>query len=340
MAESNLTLVLPPFLFAGDDSGCFSDALAANSASLKSFRKFFGRGERQHFDEQSMVLCESFGNNFQSTADIPVATLRASGNGFDSGTGYWLCAEPVHLHPDLDHVVLFDKEHFELSKLELSGLLESLKPLFEEEKIEVCQGDDMTVYLRLLDVPQVNFTPLDDVVGKNILPFMPSGDEAAKWTLLANEIQMMMSQSDVNRQREEQGQSTINGLWFWGGGFLTPRKYDQEFDRVWSDNPFIRGLANFKGIKVKPSLQGFNELEPGLRALVSVTCDGSDQEKYLSMLLDLDEQWIAPALNAIKKGELECFTLVSGHSRVDINKKLLGRFWKRSAGAKDLIAWL
>lgn len=340
MAESNLTLVLPPFFFADDKKARFAESLTANAAALKNLRKLIGRGEHEHIDDQALALCQLFGTYFQDTADIPIATLKASGNGFDSSTGYWLCAESVHLHPDLDHVVLFDKSQFELSHNELAGLVEGLKPLFEEEKIEVWQGDDMTLYLRLLDVPKVDFTPLEKVSGNNILPFMPEGDDAAKWSQLLNEIQIQLSQNEVNEYRENTGQLTVNGLWFWGGGFLTPRKYDQEFDRVWSDNPFIRGLANFRGIKVKPSVEGFSKIDTGERTLVSVAADKLEKGEHSSALLDIENNWVTPALNAIKKGELEHLTLILGHMRVGINNKLLGRFWKRSASANDIAACL
>ena len=340
MAESHLTLVLPPLILADTEAEQFASSLAQAQGSLPGLRKAISRGDRERFSNQSVALCHLFGFDFDNLHDIPVATLRASGNGFDSSTGYWLCADPVHLHPDLDHVVLFDKQHFKLSANELSHLVEGIKELLVDSGIETWIGHDLSLYFRLEDIPAVNFTPLSEVVGKNILPYLPEGEDAAKWTLLSNEIQMQLTQNKVNEQREHEGEVAINGLWFWGGGFLLPKRYDRQFDTVMSDDVFIKGLANFRDISLASTQKHFSDIALERKTLVCAGTNSESPEEYLKTLLEVEQNWLSPALAALKKKQLGSLTLFSGNMRISLNRKSLGRFWKRTPTAKELLAWL
>jgi len=339
-ADSTLTLVLPPCSIPETDQPLFAEQLSRHASELKNIRTLFARGQREASAAQATALGHCFGFNFQSVDDIPFATLMAAGNGIDSSTGYWLCAEPVHLQPDLDHVVLFDHYSFELSQLELSHLLEDIKPLLTESGIEPHVGDDHIIYLRLGDVPQAQFTAIHDVVGKNILPFMPGGEQASKWSLLANEIQMLMTQSDTNTQREQRGELPVNGLWFWGGGFLSPQRYAQQYDEVFSVDPLARGLANFRGITANATDKDFADVDLGRRTLISLGAPTREPEHCMDMLLNIERNWLTPAFQALKKGTLGTLVVLGDHGWVSMNKKALGRFWKRPLAVKDLVECL
>ena len=110
MAASNLTLVLPPLLFSDYEHSQFIALLNENAKSLSHLRRVFSRCAHQSFAAQEIILTELFGLPYSDIKELPLAAITAMGSGFDAATGYWFYAEPVHLHPDLDHVLLFARD--------------------------------------------------------------------------------------------------------------------------------------------------------------------------------------------------------------------------------------
>ena len=330
MAASNLTLVLPPLSFSAPENVQFISLLEQNAKSLAALRCVLSRGERQSFVSQELMLIELFGLPYRSTDELPLAAIMAMGSGFDAATGYWLHAEPVHLHPDLDHVLLFDRSEFELAKHELGQLIEELQELFEESGLSIHFGKQNNLFIRSNDEPKVLFSPLQEVLGKNILQHLPEGKDSAQWRLLQNELQMQMTQSTVNHRREESGVMTVNGLWFWGGGYLARAKFQRCYDHVVARSLFVAGLARMTDAVIENKIEHFKDINLSKKTLVAIESAEKTPETSLAMLLGFEQQWLSPALAALKKGEITNLTLLVGKTKTTITKKQLKRFWKRN----------
>jgi len=339
VAASNLTLVLPPLSFSDAENHQFKSLLNDNTKALSSLRNILVRGENDSYDAQEIILTELFGLPYKDINELPIAAITAMGSGFDAATGYWLHADLVHLHPDLDHVLLFDSGHFELAKNELGQLVEELQELLEESELTPCFGQKNNLFIRTHDEPKAKFSSLTDVTGKNILQHLPEGEDSAQWRLLQNEIQMQMTQSVVNQRREEKGAMTVNGLWFWGGGYLLRGKYKRCYETVMSNQLFVTGLASMTDAIMDKKISSFADIDN--KTLVTI-----EQNKAVTpalsvaMLLEFEREWLKPALAGIKSGELESLTVVTGKTKTVLTKKMYKRFWKRSAKTSALLNWL
>lgn len=340
MAVSNLTLVLPPLSLAAAESKLFSEKLTKKEKSLKSLRKIFSRGKKETVDSQPIALANLFTLPYSEPDTFPIAAIMAFGAGLDASTGYWLCAEPVYLHPDLDHVLLFDKNTFELPKHELAQLVSEIDEMLLENEITTHHGHQQSLFFRTADKSEAVFTPIHKVSGENILQYLPEGEDAAKWRLLQNEIQMQMSQSVVNREREERGLVSVNGLWFWGGGYLLRAKYKQVFDKVYANDLFTQGLATLTSMTADKVCTGIDNIEPEKNNLVSFGLMDADSKLWVDHLLDLDKQWLQPALALIKNNKLQTLTLLTATTKIRFTKQHLGQFWRRSIKPNAIVDFL
>ena len=340
MAASNLTLVLPSLSFSGPENVQLISLLENNAKSLAGLRRILSRGESQSFDSQELMLTELFGLPYTKMDELPLAAIMAMGSGFDAATGYWLQAEPVHLHPDLDHVLLFDRSSFELTKQELGQLIEELHELFEESGLTPHFGKQNNLFIRTNDEAKASFSALKEVSGKNILQHLPDGVDSAQWRLLQNEIQMQMTQSIVNQRREERGERAVNGLWFWGGGYLLRAKYQRCYDVVFTSNLFVTGLAKMTDGIIEKQGDDFGSINTEKKTFVSIAEPEATASAGINMLLEFDRQWLKPALAAIKKGELEYLTLVTGKTRTVFTREQHKRLWKRAIRIEKMASLL
>ena len=76
-------------------------------------------------------LCRGFGLCESSAGNpaIPAGALTAHAHGLDPGAHFWLRADPVHLRPDRDRVLLMPSQAFAVSAAEAQGLTAALTPL-------------------------------------------------------------------------------------------------------------------------------------------------------------------------------------------------------------------
>jgi len=340
MAASNLTLVLPPLSLDDSEKAALSEIVEKKQKSLKSLRKIFSRGEKESIDSQPITLANLFTLPYTDPETFPTAAIMAFGAGLDGSTGYWLCADPVYLHPDLDHVLLFDKSTFELPKHELAQLVSEIDEMLLEKGITTHHGHQQSLFFRMADKTDASFTATKEVSGKNILQHLPEGDDAAKWRLLQNEIQMQMSQSIVNRERQEKGLVSINGLWFWGGGYLLRGKYKQVFDAVYANDLFTQGLAKLTSMVAEKTCTSIEDINPASNSLVAFDEIDEAAMSYSDFLVDLEKQWLLPTLALIKKNELESMTILTAKTKITITKKQLGKFWKGSVKANSILELL
>jgi len=337
VAASNLTLVIPPLTLSEPESAQLSTALEKSGKKLAGLRKILSRGQREYIDEQSTSLAATFNLPYTDVNSFPTAAIMAMGCGMDAATGYWLCADPVNLHPDLDHVVLFDSTSFELEKHELGQLVSEVNELLLENGLTSYHGRQHNLFLKMVDKPEVSFSSLESVVGKNILQHLPEGRDAAKWRLLQNEIQMQMTQSRVNSEREQRGQSVVNGLWFWGGGYLFRPKHKQVYDVIFANDLITQGFARLTDTSIEKDCAGLEDIPLGKNSLVAIDVPDATSAAWHDLLLSIEKQWLKPALAAIKKNELESITLLTGKIKIIFTKQEQGSFWKRSVKPRAIM---
>jgi len=227
-----------------------------------------------------------------------------------------------------------------LAKNELGQLVEELQELFSESGLSTHFGKHDSLFIRVNEQPQVSFTSLAEVSGNNILQHLPEGDDSARWRRLQNEIQMQMTQSMVNQKREECGAMTVNGLWFWGGGYLLRAKHSRCYDMVSTTKLFTRGLATMTDAVMEKDSKAFDDIEIAKKTLITIDKPMYTPKDSLAVLLDVERKWLRPALSAIQKGQLESLILVTGHTKTMLTKKTLKRFWRRAMRFENMLRLL
>lgn len=162
---------------------------------------------------------------------------------------YVLHADPVHLRPDRDRLVLFAGPDFAPDRAEADALVALFNQHLGEEGLRLEAPTPGRWYLLSEQVPELVTQPLAAVLGRPIAGQLPQGPEARRWARLLNEVQMLFHHSEVNQRREAAGIPTLNGLWLWGGGqLLPPPTGEVGYARVFSADPLARGLARARGI--------------------------------------------------------------------------------------------
>lgn len=324
--------MLAPALFepaSSDRSYC--EAFGAAPA----LRLILMRGNEQHrtgpegFHD---ILFGLFGIGAAADADLPVAAVSAL---FDlpnaSVDGAWLCADPVHLRPDMGRLLLFDAATFDLAMEEAVRLVAEVNEALAEEGIRLLVGRDPgRWYLRTDAPPALRTVPPRAVRGHHIDPFLPRGAEARRWQRLANDVQMVLHRSPVNAAREARGEPAVNSVWFWGSGAL-PRP-DAAWTTVVTDIPVAAGLAAAGRL---PCMEAPPLHPPATGRWLYVPAAGLDAPErdghgaQQGSMQVLDSACLAPLLAGLRSGSLAAVAVHLPHASYTLRRGDLWRFWRR-----------
>ncbi|NCA69643.1 MAG: phosphoglycerate mutase [Sphingobacteriia bacterium] len=300
------------------------------------------RGEACAGDAASAIL-DAFGLASPPGQDRPTAALALLGEDGDQSPGadYWLHAEPVHLRPDRDRLLVFAGATIAPSQEESEALIASFNQHFAAAGLWLTAPHPRRWYLRLAQAPRLVTRPLADVVGQPLPLDIPSGADARRWIGLMNEVQMLFFDSPVNQRRERLGQPLINGLWTWGGGRLPDplpdpgRASARRPDLVIGEDPLTRGVARWAGVPhrehahwpwgeqgARHTLLVWRHLEAALMA--------QDLAAWDAALIDLDAR-LAEWAEQIRQGRLQTLLIdpVSSGRTWRITRWALRRVWRR-----------
>lgn len=151
--------------------------------------------------------------------DTPVAPLALLGAGGDPGDDYVLRADPVHLAADRDHGLVVQAID-DLSAADADTLGRMLDRHFADDdlRFDIVRPDAW--FARRREPARIATTPPDAVRGRAAAECMPSGPESGLWRRWQNEIEMLLHDHAINREREARNALPVNAVWFSGGGRL------------------------------------------------------------------------------------------------------------------------
>jgi len=343
--DGRLTIVLPslPAEVVGLLSNEAIENELASSISLTApnLQRVLARANKssQSNNDWHSRLAEQFSLSSES---LPVAALRAKADGLEVEDSNWLCADIVHLRPDLDHILLFDSTSFDYVQAECNQLFNELNKLFVDESFEFIYAQDGRGYCRLSKPVATIFTPLSQVHGKNILPFLPKEGDEKFWRRTLNEIQMKLTVSDVNQARENQGYVGVNGLWLWGVGPL-PKLSNSVFSKVFCNDAFAKGLAQCSQVEhANLDGAGVTSLFSGEEVLLvdDGLCDKDDLANCVNKIEAIEKCWITPAVKALRNGSLKELRLSCDGVSYRLTSGMLRRWWRRDLKALDVLKYL
>jgi hypothetical protein len=294
-------------------------------------------------DAAAMALLTHFGVATNRERDAPTASISLLGERSDERLdGYWMHADPVHLRPDRDRLLLFAGAGVAPDRAEADALIALFNSHFAADGLMLTAPHPNRWYLRSDRDLALRTEPLERVLGGPVPLDVPSGADARRWRGLMNEVQMLFYGSAVNRLREQARRPAISGIWTWGGGRLSDRSGAPP-DAVVGDDPLTAGLARWCGV-VHRSLADWSPQEslPGRRHLVLWDRLGEallerDLAAWSTALLALDTT-IAMLEAQIKGGGLDEILLDPCEGiAYRLTRSSARRFWRRGGLVGSLI---
>jgi hypothetical protein len=160
------------------------------------------------------------------------------------------------------------------------------------------------------DMQVVTHDP-EEVLGRHIEEFLPTGADAAPLRRLISETEMWLFEHEANRARTELELPAISGLWFWGGGAPIAALPDVS---GWAagDDLFFNAFNHPWDDKVQSGV-------------VAAGCvPGSDQWE------EVESRWLRPATEKLRAGAIQRLQLSAGDRCITVTARGLRRFWRRS----------
>lgn len=253
-------------------------------------------------------LCERWGIE----APYPVAPLFAKHDGLDVSNDSWLIAEPVHLVPDRDRLMLFPARFLELQAAEVAKLIAKLNSHFADRHLRFHAPTDDRWYVSCAPSEIPETTPPNVARVGSLTDHQPKSKGKLNWRSLQNEVQMLFFDHPVNEARAIAGMPLVSGTWFWGGGTL-PSVRKPAYDRVVAGPGLATLLAEHSGIDVKPlSWDAISTTEGNVLAVLdscAVLAEDADLLAWESELTRVDREWFQPISRALGTGAIQHLTL-------------------------------
>jgi len=243
-----LNLVVPGLL------GPFADDLPAhikqqlNQPEFNIVNKFLARADI--FETGIDNYYETLVQLINPQNAISVCQLTSAIDGIDTSNANFYRADPVHFKAESDHAILIGPELVQPEMHEVDQLIASFNKHFAEDNISLYATNEHRWYLKSNRPLSLEFNSLDYSLGRDIKHFMPQGDDELWWRKIVNEAQMLFFQHEVNQQRENQGQLSINGLWLWDKAFRAAPDVDVLSEKLFSDDALAISLGNNSDLEI------------------------------------------------------------------------------------------
>lgn len=278
-----------------------------------------------------------FGVEPPADGDLPVAAVTRA---LDLGVidkGWWLRADPVHLRPERDRLVLFDTQAVPLSQEEATRLAAEVSESYGTEGWLLKAPRPGRWYLKPPRAARIVTTPLPEVVNKDIHPYLPQGKDGKAWHTILNEVQILLHTAAVNAEREQREQLPINSLWFWGGGRL-PGISSVAWVHVYSEEPISLALARLSEVPSSACPADFADWQrqarrPGAHLVVLDQARGlvqyGERRGWLEFIERLERDWIEPMFQALRGREIAAATLCADDRAYRLAAAQTRRWWRR-----------
>ncbi|MEQ1668374.1 MAG: hypothetical protein ABL868_07980 [Sulfuriferula sp.] len=286
------------------------------------------------------AICGHF--NIAQQQDYPIAPISLTADGGDPAQHYWLRADPIHLRATRDQLMLVDSGAFSVSQAEAELFAQAFNEYFKDDGYLLYPLRPDRWYLRLNHTPDLTTTPINQVTGKHIDPYLPQGADSLAWHRFYNEVQMLFFSLNANAQREQRGEISINGLWCWGGGHMPdiPRITQ---GKLWANDPNTRAmalLANLPNDALPTDAAHIDEHAIILLDQLTGAAQYADYYGWREAMLALEKDWFAPLLAQLKSGAHKHIRITThtATNQVDwsCSRSNLWRVWQRAPLTKRL----
>ena len=198
-------------------------------------------------------------------------------------------ADPVHLEPARDHLVLTPLVA-PPSDDEAAALIDAADTLAADMDARVLRAENRW-FVQCGRLWDLHAEPLVTAMGQPLPGALPQGADARQWSRLLTEIQMTWHAHPVNEAREARGEQTVNSLWLHGGGAWSPLERGA-FSAVLADAAEWRGAAHAAAMAGAPADAAPSEGALIVRDDLLVSHLLQDWSGWMAALRGFDD-WIA-----------------------------------------------
>lgn len=290
----------------------------------------YATSEQHHdFDEFARLLPHELWvtRHFnQANAKLNSPALSHSlmhGFGIQAPAGFWFTLSPIHIHIARDHMVMTDPRRLDINEEESQALFNAAKEICEELGKTLVYGDAKTWFLRADEWASLQTASLDAAAGHNMEIWIAKGEHEVAWRKLQNEIQMLWHIHPVNQRRDELGRNTINSVWLHSGS-AELQTLDCQLGLKHFSNLYQQTSQQTNKSDAKQSVLIENLIEPALN---------SDWGIWLAHMNQLEQDWFAPALQALQNKQFKSLQLVlsNGQSLTELccHAPQAWKFWRK-----------
>jgi hypothetical protein len=217
-------------------------------------------------------------------------------------------ATPVHYSADMSSVRLSADGMLSLAQAHVDELAGDFNRVWRGSGVRLVVGGAADLYCVLDQSLQAITHDPENVLGKTIENYLPTGHAAGPLRTLMSEIEMWLFEHAVNRARSSL--PAVTGLWLWGGG------------PVLQSLPEVTGwtLGNdvfFRAFGSAPAVAGAMS---GVAVIGAQPGSESDAERH----------WLERSIAEWRAGRVERLDLSAGSRCVSVEARGRWRFWRRA----------
>jgi len=328
---SELILVLRDFSATGN-----APARDAPLPRLSALETLLGRAARTQLPHGWR---DDLRSRFAAASQLGLTPAAVAAYGFDITPAtiapqYWL-ATPVHCFAGLDSVQLHPAGLLELRAQAQSALAAEFNVEFADTPWRLHATGKRELLLSGAALAASAADPAISV-GADLRDGLPRGPDAATLRRLGVEIEMWLHEHRINRERQARGELPVSGLWLWGA--TSPAAPDSGAQReavrvpqsgpLFGEDAYVEALWRLRGSPIAPLPDGFERIAGSADGTAVVLYPTVGAEGPLQAFEQLEQRWLAPALEALRARQLSGLSLLAGSFAYRLTRWHLARFWR------------
>ena len=249
------------------------------------------------------------------------ANLMAQGRGLaridDDKDCHWLRADPVMLSVTHNAIYCRGNRVLNLNQLERDSIELLVNDYFKDQSIELILCDSNRGYLKYTGQVGCQFMSLAEVMGQDISQRLPRGENATFWHRLMTDLQLLLHNCEVNKERLNQGEPLISGFWLWAE--TESNKIIDQQDRqqsiIYSDDAALSGSLDYHLTLQQLDAQFDVNNEDNSSLVIHVSefqeaSSQSDDKGWLTLYQKWVVDWLLPAIESVNNTKLQQIILL------------------------------
>jgi hypothetical protein len=273
-----------------------------------------------------------------SAAPAPIEAAAPPATSAPARGTAWF-ATPVYLIAGLTSLHLDRRGVLRLSADDSARLAEDFARVFGDPEFSLEPIDSGIFVMRSRASIDATTTEPARAVISDLQTSLPTGPSSSVLRRLGAELEMWLHGHPINQRRASRGEMPVSTLWLWGGGpgsVGSTTAHTTATDVGFGSDPYFVGLWRAQGLEPfplpdrLPNVSSYPDAQRmALIAEATPLLHANPPWTLLEALADLDRRFIAPAIAALRDGEVSTVVLIANDIKLQINRRDPLRFWRR-----------